>query len=110
LNTPQRNIEECIKQCELEKNPTLTRELKKNSNENEIPNSISTLTYLHTFKFIVFGQEVNVNAITSLHNQIQTFIIVNVQMTPNLNDESNPIYTLTKLCHLELDNCGESMN
>jgi Leucine-rich repeat (LRR) protein len=81
----------------------------KNSNESEIPNSISTLTHLHTFKLIgfFFGQEVNVNAksITSLHNQIQTCIIEKVQLTPNLNDKSNPIYTLTKLQHLESKGC-----
>jgi Leucine-rich repeat (LRR) protein len=45
----------------------------------------------------------NVNPITSLHNQIQTCIIERVQLTPNLNEKSNPIYTLTKLQHLELN-------
>lgn len=45
-------------------------------------------------------------SITSLHNQIQTCIIEKVQLTPNLNDKSNPIYTLTKLQHLELYECG----
>jgi Leucine-rich repeat (LRR) protein len=82
--------------------------MKENSKENEIPNSISTLTHLHTFKLIGYGQEVNVNSITSLHNQIQTCIIETVQLTPNLNDKSNPIYTLTKLQHLELIGCGIS--
>jgi Leucine-rich repeat (LRR) protein len=28
-----------------------------------------------------------------------------VRLTPNLNDKSNPIYTLTKLQHLELNEC-----
>jgi Leucine-rich repeat (LRR) protein len=87
--------------------------LKNNSKENEIPNSISTLTHLHTFKLIGFedfvgfgnGQEVNINARTALHNQIQTCIIEKVQLTPNLNNKSNPIYTLTKLQHLELKGC-----
>jgi Leucine-rich repeat (LRR) protein len=92
----------------FKKNLTLTTTMN-NSNENEIPYSISTLTHLHTFKLIgfFFGQEVNVNAksITSLHNQIQTCIIENVQLTPTLNDKSNPIYTLTKLQHLELFGC-----
>jgi Leucine-rich repeat (LRR) protein len=67
--------------------------------------SISSLTHLHTFKLIGNGQEVNVNSITSLHNQIQTCIIEKVQSTPNLNDKSNSIYTLTKLQHLELIRC-----
>jgi leucine-rich repeat protein SHOC2 len=80
--------------------------LKENSDENEIPNSISTLTHLHTFKLIGIG--VNLNSITSLHNQIQTCIIERVRLTPNLNDKSNPIYTLTKLQHLELIGCGIS--
>jgi leucine-rich repeat protein SHOC2 len=100
----QRNFEESIEQCEISKNPTLTLELK-NSKENEIPNSISTLTHLHTFKLIGCGQKVNVNSITLLHNQIQTCIIESVQLTPNLNDKSNSIYTLTKLQHLELIRC-----
>jgi hypothetical protein len=86
--------------------------MKWNLNENEIPNSISTLTHLHTFKLIgkLIGskKEMNVNSITSLHNQIQTCIIENVQLTPKLNDKSNPIYTLTKLQHLELIECGIS--
>jgi leucine-rich repeat protein SHOC2 len=47
----------------------------------------------------------NVNSITSLHNQIQTCILEKVQLTPNLNNKSNPIYTLTKLQHLELSGC-----
>jgi leucine-rich repeat protein SHOC2 len=90
----------------MSKNPTLTLKMKENSKENEIPNSISTLTHLHTFKLIGFGdQQVNVNSITSLHNQIQTCIIQNVRLTPNMNDKSNPIYTLTKLQHLELIRC-----
>jgi Leucine-rich repeat (LRR) protein len=82
--------------------------MKENSKEIEIPNSISTLTHLHTFKLIGNGQKVNlkINSITSLHNQIQTCIIEKVQLTPNLNDKSNPIYTLTKLQHLELFECG----
>jgi Leucine-rich repeat (LRR) protein len=82
--------------------------LKWDSNEIiEIPNSISTLTHLQTFKSFGYEQEVNVNvnSITSLHNQIQTCIIDNVQLTPKLNDKSNPIYTLTKLQHLELNEC-----
>jgi Leucine-rich repeat (LRR) protein len=83
--------------------------MKENSKENEIPNSISILTHLHTFKLIrfFFGPypEVHVNSITSLHNQIQTCVIENVQLTSNLNDKSNPIYTLTKLQHLELYEC-----
>jgi Leucine-rich repeat (LRR) protein len=98
---------ERIEQCEISKNPTLTLILKENSNENKIPNSISTLTHLRTFKLIGdgFRQEVNVNSITSLHNQIETCIFENIQLTPNLNDKSNPIYTLTKLQHLELIGC-----
>jgi Leucine-rich repeat (LRR) protein len=102
-NTTQKNFEESIEQCEISKNPILTLELK-NSKENVIPNSISTLTQLHTFKLIgfFFGQEVHVNSIALLQNQIQTCIIEHVRLTPNLNDKSNPIYTLTKLQHLEL--------
>jgi Leucine-rich repeat (LRR) protein len=57
------------------------------------------------FGFFFEQQEVDVNSITSLHNQIQTCIIEKVQLTPNLNDKSNPIYTLTKLQHLELFGC-----
>jgi Leucine-rich repeat (LRR) protein len=80
--------------------------------EKEIPNSISTLTHLHILKLItkMYGnrQEVNLDLITSLHNQIQTCIIQYVQLTPNLNDKSNPIYTLTKLQHLELKGCETS--
>jgi Leucine-rich repeat (LRR) protein len=82
--------------------------LEGDSNESEIPNSISTLTHLHTFKLIGDRQEMNVNPITSLHNQIQTCIIESVQLTPNLNEKSNSIYTLTKLQHLELNECGIS--
>jgi hypothetical protein len=74
-NTTQRNIEESIEQCKISKNLTLAITLKENSNENVIPNSISTLTHLHTFKLIGIGQEVNVNSITTLHNQIQTCVI-----------------------------------
>jgi Leucine-rich repeat (LRR) protein len=88
------------------KNPTLTLTLKENS--NELPNSISTLTHLCAFKLIGNGQQVNVNSIASLHNQIQTCIIARMRLTPNLNDKSNPIYTLTKLQHLELIGCGIS--
>jgi Leucine-rich repeat (LRR) protein len=51
----------------------------------------------------------NINSITSLHNQIQTCSIVGVRLTPNLNDKSNPIYTLTKLQHLELNECEISV-
>jgi Leucine-rich repeat (LRR) protein len=79
--------------------------LKANSKESEIPNSISTLTHLHSFKLIGDRQEMNVNSIASLYNQIQTYIIQRVRLTPNLNDKSNPIYTLTKLQHLELSGC-----
>jgi Leucine-rich repeat (LRR) protein len=106
ITIQQRNLEESIEECEISKNPTLT--LKLNFEMIEIPNSISTLTHLHTFKLIGDAhnqQEVNVNSITSLHNQIQTCIIENVRLTPNLNDKSNPIYTLTKLQHLELIEC-----
>jgi hypothetical protein len=81
IESQQRNFEESIEQCKISKNPTLTLTLKRNSNESEIPNSISTLTHLHTFKLIGFGfgqQNVNVNSITSLHNQIQTCIIERV--------------------------------
>jgi Leucine-rich repeat (LRR) protein len=106
-STTQKNFEESIEQCEISKNPILTLELKK-SNESEIPNSISTLTHLHTLKLIGFGQEMNVNSIASLHNQIQTCIIALIQLNPNLNDKSNPIYTLTKLQHLKLKGCGIS--
>jgi hypothetical protein len=81
-NTTQRNFEENIEQCEISKNPTLILMPKSNSKESEIPNSISTLTHLHTFKLFgtedEFGfgdQQVDVNSITSLHNQIQTCII-----------------------------------
>jgi leucine-rich repeat protein SHOC2 len=101
----QRNFEESIEQCEIAKNQTLTLKMKENSNENEIPNSISTLTHLHTFKLIGSKQEVNVKSITTLHNQIQTCIIEWLRLTPNMNDKSNAIYTLTKLCHLELIEC-----
>jgi hypothetical protein len=100
-----RNFSESIEQCKISKNTTFTLTMEENSNKTEIPNSISTLTHLHTFKLIGIGQEVNVNSITSLHNQIQTCIIEKVQLTPNLNDKSNPIYTLTKLQHLELFGC-----
>jgi hypothetical protein len=76
-NTTQKNFEESIEQCEISKNLTLTITLKKNLKENEILNSISTLTHLHTFKLIgfFFGQEVHVNSIALLQNQIQTCII-----------------------------------
>jgi leucine-rich repeat protein SHOC2 len=110
-STQQRNFEESIEQCAVAKNPTLTLTMEWNSKENEIPNSISTLTHLHTFKLIgdkgliEMAQEVNVNAITSLHNQIQTCIIEYVPLTSKVNDKSNPIYTLTKLQHLELIRC-----
>jgi Leucine-rich repeat (LRR) protein len=56
-------------------------------------------------KIVGFEQQMNINSITSLHNQIQTCIIERVPLTPNLNDKSNPIYTLTKLQHLELIGC-----
>jgi Leucine-rich repeat (LRR) protein len=78
--------------------------LKKDSTKL-IPNSISTLTHLRTFELFGYEQNVNVNSITSLHNQIQTCIIDRVRLTSNLNDKSNPIYTLTKLQHLELIGC-----
>jgi Leucine-rich repeat (LRR) protein len=106
-NTTQKNFEN-IEQCEISKNSTLTITLKKNLKENEIPNSISTLTHLHTFKLFGIGQQkanLKMNAMSSLHNQIQTCIIEKVQLTPNLNDKSNPIYTLTKLRHLKLFGC-----
>jgi Leucine-rich repeat (LRR) protein len=48
---------------------------------------------------------VNLNSIALLQNQIQTCIIEHVRLTPNLNDKSNPIYTLTKLQYLELFGC-----
>jgi hypothetical protein len=98
----QRNFSESIEQCEISKNPTLILFLKRNSNEIEIPNSISTLRHLDTLKLFGNGREVNVNPITSLHNQIQTCVVGWLKWTPTLNDKSNPIYTLTKLQHLEL--------
>jgi Leucine-rich repeat (LRR) protein len=105
-HTTQRNAAESIEQCKISKNPTLTLTMKWNSSENEIPNSISTLTHLHTFELNGYGygyeQDVNANSITSLHNQIQTCIIGWVRLTLNLKDQSNPIYTLTKLQYLEL--------
>jgi leucine-rich repeat protein SHOC2 len=101
----QKNFEESIEQCKISKNPTLILVLEMNSNESEIPNSISALTHLHTFKLFGYGQNVNVNSITSLHNQIQTCMIEHVRLTSNLNDKSNPVYTLTKLQHLELIRC-----
>jgi Leucine-rich repeat (LRR) protein len=104
-STQQRNFSKNIEQCEISKNPTLTLKLDWNSKENEIPNSISTLTYLRTFKWIGYEQNMNVNSITSLHNQIQTCIIDRVRLTSNLNDKSNPIYTLTKVQHPELTGC-----
>jgi hypothetical protein len=81
--------------------------MKWNSKESEVPNSISTLTHLHTFKLIGFIRRrfVNINVVTSLHNQIQTCIIKRVRLTPNVNDKSDLIYTLTKLQHLELKGC-----
>jgi Leucine-rich repeat (LRR) protein len=106
INDPkQESFKESIEQGEISKNPTLTLTLKENSKENHIPNSISTLTHLHTFKLIGNGHKVNVNSITSLHNQIQTCIIECVRLTPNLNEKLNPIYTLTKLQYLELFGC-----
>jgi hypothetical protein len=70
IDIQQRNFEESIEQRKSSKNPTLTLKMKWNSKESEILNSISTLTNLHNFKLIGFGfgQETNVNSITSLHN------------------------------------------
>jgi Leucine-rich repeat (LRR) protein len=79
----------------------------KNKWNSKLNLNTHTLTHFQTFKLIGYGygQEVKVNAITLVHNQIQTCIIQNVQLIPNLNDKSNPIYTLTKLQHLELIRC-----
>jgi Leucine-rich repeat (LRR) protein len=106
IKLKQRNFEESIEQCEISKNPTLTLALGWKSYESVIPNSISTLTHLHTFQLTGGdAEDVNANGITSLHNQIQACIIESVRLIPNLNDKSNPIYTLTKLQHLELIGC-----
>jgi Leucine-rich repeat (LRR) protein len=118
INTKkQKKFEESIEQCKISKNPTLTFKMEEISIENEIPNSISTLTHLHSFKLVgkpglthrwYPKSNMKINSIASLHNQIQTCIIEWMQLTPNLNDKSNPIYTLTKLQHLELIGCGIS--
>jgi Leucine-rich repeat (LRR) protein len=129
-STQQRNIEESIEQCEISKNSTLTLQLKMKWNENRIPNLISTLTQLHTFKLIGYRQfpkmNVNLYSITSLHNQIQTCIIervpywtinikkfllkmkkwikLEVLMLEKLNIEMIPseMWMMTKLRHLSL--------
>jgi Leucine-rich repeat (LRR) protein len=82
--------------------------LEKSSKAREIPNSISILTHLQTLKLRTLwqGQEEYMNSITSLQNQIQTCVVIQVQLMPKLNDKSNPIYILTKLQYLELIGCG----
>jgi leucine-rich repeat protein SHOC2 len=101
-NIPK-NFEENIAQCNYAKNPTLLLTLRGSSAPTTVPNSLSKLTHLRVLKLIGCGQIVNVNAISSLQSQLQTCVIDCVQLTPNLSDESNAIYTLTSLRHLELN-------
>jgi hypothetical protein len=87
---------------------SFTLSLKENLNENEISKRITRMTRVDTLILTGKGQELNLSAVTSLHNQIQTCILRNLQLKPNLNEKSNAIYTLTNLRRLELIKCEVS--
>jgi hypothetical protein len=70
-STQQGNIEESIEQCETAENSTLNLISKKNSKEREIPNSISTLTHLHTFKLLGNQQYLSMNMNAKHHYTIK---------------------------------------
>jgi Leucine-rich repeat (LRR) protein len=105
IHLKPRNFEQSITQCAIAKNPELTLEENLNPISDEIPKSLLTLTEIHTVKMIGRNHNVNINMLTSLQNHIQTFIATCVYLTPNLKEESNAIYTLTKLRYLEFRNC-----
>jgi Leucine-rich repeat (LRR) protein len=99
------NFDENNEPVDTEKYSTCTLSLEEGFNENEISNTVSRLTHIHTLVLIGKDQKVNLNAVTSLQNQIQTCIVVNVQLTLKWNVESNAMYAMTNLRHLELINC-----
>jgi Leucine-rich repeat (LRR) protein len=107
IHIPPKNFEESIWQCYIAKNPSLILEMISDWNENEIPDSVSMLTQIQKFQFTVtfgWGPVLNVNALASLQNRLQTCII-DAQFTPNLDDKRNVIYTLTNLRYLKLNTC-----
>jgi leucine-rich repeat protein SHOC2 len=99
------NFDENNEPIDYEKYSTCKLSLYEGLKGNEISNTVSRLTHIHTLVLIGTDQKVNLNAVTSLQNQIQTCILVNVHMAPNWNEESNAVYMLTNLRHLELINC-----
>jgi len=100
-----KNFDENNEPVNSEKDSTCILSLEERFNENEFSNSFTRLTHIHTLVLIGNGQKVNLSAVPSLLNQIQTCIVVNVQSAPNWNEESNGVYALTNLRHLELINC-----
>jgi len=99
------NFDENNEPIDYEKYSTCKLSLYEGLKGNEISNTVSRLTHIHTLVLIGTDQKVNLNAVTSLQNQIQTCILVNVHMAPNWNEESNAVYMLTNLRHLELISC-----
>jgi leucine-rich repeat protein SHOC2 len=104
-HTETTNFDENNEPVDIKKDSTCMFSLGEGFDENEFPNSVSRLIHIHTLILIGKGQKVNLNAVTSLQNQIQTCIVVNIRMTPNWNEESNAVYKFTNLRHLELISC-----
>jgi Leucine-rich repeat (LRR) protein len=84
---------------------SFTLSLNENLDENEISKAIARLTRVDTLILTGKEQKLNLSAVASLKNQIQTCILHNLQLKPNLNEKSNAIYTLTNLRRLELIKC-----
>jgi len=104
-----KNFDENHEPVDKEKDSTCMFSLEERFNENEFSNFDSNantkLKYIRKLFLIAKGQKVNLSAVTSLQNHIQTCIVTNVHSAPNWNEESNAIYMLTNLRHLELISC-----
>jgi hypothetical protein len=92
----QRNVEESIEQCEVLYHPTLILKFKWNSkfNLNIDTSSHFQIDWTWTRSECEFNHIIT-QSNSNMHHQ-------KMQLTPNLNDKSNPIKTSTKLQHLEL--------
>jgi Leucine-rich repeat (LRR) protein len=107
----QKTIEEAIKQCEVAKNPTLFIEVETNYPiQTQIPHSISTLTHIHTlnllnYEFMSYKTKINVDGLKLIKNRIETCLIWGIDIKPELNEKTHPLYTLTNLKYLEMFNC-----
>jgi len=71
-----------------------------------MPKSISSLTNLRTLEILGNERELLIDDLTSLQNNLQTVVIEKVQLVPNVKEQTNAIYLLTNLRHIELIRCA----